>query len=956
MLSRPNMAAVIFFLICSFLLNSCNRYSSEKTSAAKTPVYLNLFVDSQEASSSRISNLENAVSYILSGNDTQLLWENEGFSEDTYKILESKLRDKKFETKEAFLKELTNRIGEELVEKHKNAFLEYAYSTIKTLVIDVRRIDKNGVIGAQNESRILFPEQDLNEAPILFLLDPGKVQILAYAYDIIVFENGNFLPSALLEDLRYFISSDVIEIQPEQTQQVELEMQEIVYQKLYAERTTIQKEGENNYRISFDLPAVVGDLSMSLNYGSSHLRHFTQIYKLSEIKTTSRVQAKFHYEILLEDPPVVPHVFGFSIFTENNAEAVRSDTILCPVEVCGPSLPRTRINTIKLLKSNSFSEGVRIKAENNRLNEDAKAVIYASEGKIDQQGLQAIMDQDEQTMQQQKIFGYPIPELVKPHMESEYFIFPSNWETAGSDFLMEDVSYLDFVVFIESLNTGARAYYKKDAGGSAIPGISQIVQTADQKAFTITLGMDLLKSGEIDSLTMPIDIEIYDQEGTLMSLLSEQTATAIEPEKLFLYQAQVDYAANGLSYDKEYYVRIRVDNQASNIMTIRDTAVSQSGGISVETALPVDSYIENSAGFRGTNLGADEYFSIEMEESSKFGLIIYGITPTGTQVFLTPQVLDVSGNSLQGAIANEVMHEFPVPETNTYFIKILKPDLEVTPLNYRLIIEKKMGASASAVQTETITTTLSTPTTLPRTSLDPEDLGMVLISAGTFQMGGNSYSDAPAHTVTISKDFYISDHEVTSAEYRRHNPGDDSHSAGCYDPDCPIVRVKWSHVVNNYLPWLNENFPSSNGNPYRLCTEAEWEYAARAGTTTQWFCGDEPSCLDEFAWHAGNSAGQAHPVKSLKPNPWGLYDMHGNAFEWVWDGFGAYPEAAVTDPTGPETPSGTVDDPDRTDHWLHTLRGGSWMSGYRLSGSAYRYYETHDNKDRYYGVRLCLDI
>jgi hypothetical protein len=135
-----------------------------------------------------------------------------------------------------------------------------------------------------------------------------------------------------------------------------------------------------------------------------------------------------------------------------------------------------------------------------------------------------------------------------------------------------------------------------------------------------------------------------------------------------------------------------------------------------------------------------------------------------------------------------------------------------------------------------------------------------------------------------------------------------SYFSSCGD-ECPVEQVSWNDV-QEFINKLNQ---LEGNNIYRLPTEAEWEYACRAGSTTAFSFGADETMLDNYAWYSNNSGSQTHQVGQKLPNAWGLYDIHGNVYEWVQDWYeSAYPPGPVTDPTGP--PSGS----------RKTLRGGSW--------------------------------
>jgi formylglycine-generating enzyme required for sulfatase activity len=177
----------------------------------------------------------------------------------------------------------------------------------------------------------------------------------------------------------------------------------------------------------------------------------------------------------------------------------------------------------------------------------------------------------------------------------------------------------------------------------------------------------------------------------------------------------------------------------------------------------------------------------------------------------------------------------------------------------------------------------------------------VYIEPGTFLMGGESTSDGrfqcvevPQHRVQITRGFYLGKYPVTQAQYEALTGSNPSKTTKA--PDCPVDSIAELDAIN-FCAKLVETV----GRDFRLPTEAEWEYACRAGRDTKWFFGDDPSRLNEFAWFKENSGGRSHPVGQLKPNPFGLYDMYGNVYERVSDKYARdyYSTGPSVDPTGP---------------------------------------------------------
>ena len=190
------------------------------------------------------------------------------------------------------------------------------------------------------------------------------------------------------------------------------------------------------------------------------------------------------------------------------------------------------------------------------------------------------------------------------------------------------------------------------------------------------------------------------------------------------------------------------------------------------------------------------------------------------------------------------------------------------------------------------------------------------IPAGTFLMGSTeaekarSSDEGPQHEVVISRPFFMGIHPVTQEQYERIMGENPSRTKG---PSHPVEHVSWDMAVA-----FCQRLAAETGRTVRLPTEAEFEYATRAGTTTRYFYGDDPASkqLDDYAWTYKNCKLDIHPVGRKKPNPWGLYDVYGNVWQWCSDWYGDYPAAKQTDPQGPATGD------------VHVLRGGCWLVGH----------------------------
>lgn len=178
---------------------------------------------------------------------------------------------------------------------------------------------------------------------------------------------------------------------------------------------------------------------------------------------------------------------------------------------------------------------------------------------------------------------------------------------------------------------------------------------------------------------------------------------------------------------------------------------------------------------------------------------------------------------------------------------------------------------------------------------------MIKVESGTFRMGSTTgdSDEQPVHSVTLSKDYYIGETEVTQELWTTvmgSNP-----SCFTSDSQLPVERVSWNDC-QTFITKLN----SLTGGNFRLPTEAEWEYAARGGNKSAEYTYSGSNTIEDVAWYSVNSGDKTHTVKTKSPNELGIYDMSGNVWEWCSDWYGNYSSAAASDPTGASSGSSRV--------------------------------------------------
>ncbi len=256
----------------------------------------------------------------------------------------------------------------------------------------------------------------------------------------------------------------------------------------------------------------------------------------------------------------------------------------------------------------------------------------------------------------------------------------------------------------------------------------------------------------------------------------------------------------------------------------------------------------------------------------------------------------------------------------------------------------------------------------PREMTNSIGMKLTLIPAGEFQMGSdesdtdardtefvvNPEGEKQKHLVRITRPFYLGVTEVTQGQYQA--VMGKTPSVFRMSDDLPVERVSWFDAIEFCIKLSDKETQQpryriedktvtfTGGYGYRLPTEAEWEYACRAGSTTRYPFGDDENGLGEYAWYHKNAGGKTHPVGQKRANVWGLHDMMGNVWEWCWDGYAVdyYKGSTVDDPHGATKSEGRV------------VRGGSWNGNPLASRSAHRAWFGREFRSDILGFRVAL--
>jgi formylglycine-generating enzyme required for sulfatase activity len=227
---------------------------------------------------------------------------------------------------------------------------------------------------------------------------------------------------------------------------------------------------------------------------------------------------------------------------------------------------------------------------------------------------------------------------------------------------------------------------------------------------------------------------------------------------------------------------------------------------------------------------------------------------------------------------------------------------------------------------------------------DPR-IELIWVEAGTFLMGsppdeaGRDQAEGPQTRVTLSRGFWLGRTELTQAQYQALTGANPSRFTAA-GPEAPVEGVSWLQAMELCAKLTERERVAGrvpDGYAYTLPTEAQWEYACRAGTS-----GAMDGELAAMSWHEGNSSETTHPVAQLAPNRWGFHDMSGNVLEWCYDWYGRYPGGSVTDPTGPVSGH------------FRMARGGCWRMAMEIGRPAARAGGSPGREDYTLGIRIAL--
>ena len=334
------------------------------------------------------------------------------------------------------------------------------------------------------------------------------------------------------------------------------------------------------------------------------------------------------------------------------------------------------------------------------------------------------------------------------------------------------------------------------------------------------------------------------------------------------------------------------------------------------------------------NVRDQETMAVSVELKPKPGTVDFGSVPQGARVF-------VNGGDLHEAVFSDNATKV---ENLTPFRGALPPGtytLRFELKGYKSATRTATVAANRAVEVSAVMEKLRGAEEGQAWTVPDLNLEMAYIRPGTFTMGSENGDSAekPQTRVTLTKGYWLGKTEVTQGQYEAlmgSNPANFKNAGR----DAPVEQVSWDDAMQ-FCRKLTERERQAGrlpeGYEYTLPTEAQWEFACRAGTT-----GDFAGNLDAMAWYNENSGNTTHPVAQKQANAWGLYDMRGNVWEWCRDWYGSYPGGSVTDPTGPSSGSFRVD------------RGGSWGNVAGRCRSALRRWYAPGNRLDYLGFRLSL--